>query len=621
MTVEPAPMPREPILPALFLVAALAAPAAGQADDTSAIPIIDDPALDQAVEDAVAGFLAIKPYVSRLDATLLVPNGDGSWSRGSRHPEALAYPASVVKLAYLAAAMHWCAQNGHPYEFLDDSVGPMIADSSNWMTGVVVDTITGAPNYMTSTPDEAFWAWYALRESTANYLDDRGLLENQTILHKTYPTNSGNSPGGAEQLAISLAGGNRMQPRATASLMLEIIEGAIEPGANAYMRDLLSSDLWGGNSVFGFGLPPGTLYENKLGLAYDTLEDVAHVQLPDGRRFILAAYSDAFQGPEPGNPYPYDASVLGVFAELLVERMGWHVTNPPKTKIDNADPAVTVIGGWTLVTDQVVDYDMFGDSYLSIPSSPTGGATVGWALDAPADGTYEVCVWSPQKSTATTVTYRVEHAAGGTSVDVDQRHMGGRWVRLGDFDLLEGQGAVVLSNRAPQAGKTVMADAVKVTKWPDPADADHDLVLDVLDNCPGTWNPDQLDSDGDGLGDACDEDCATDLGFGGPGPSRLSACGTPLVVDILAEQMPAFTTAFFVAGLTSNPQPLKGGLLVPIPYLLLLPLPTDGNGEVLLPDVSLAVGSSFALYLQVVSIDPGQPAGYGFTNAIELAFQ
>jgi hypothetical protein len=618
-------MPRLPALahalPGLPLALLLATSVAAQADDTSAIPISDVPALDQAVEDAVADFLAIKPYVSRLDATLLVPDGDGSWSRGSRNPEALAYPASVVKLAYLAAAMHWGAQNGHPYEFRDASVGPMIADSSNWMTGVVVDTISGAPNYQTSTPDDAFWAWYALREYTADYLDARGLLENQTILHKTYPTNSGSSPSGAEQLAINLAGGNRMQPKATASLMLEIIEGALEPGANAYMRELLSSDLWGGNSVFGFGLPPGTLYENKLGLAYDTLEDVAHVQLPNGQRFILAAYSDAFQGPEPGNPYPYDASALGVFAEQLVERMGWDTTCPPKLKLDNEDAGVAVAGSWTLVTDQVVDYDMFGESYLSTLSSPTGGASVTWDLSVPADGLYEVCVWSPQKSTATIVGYRVDHAAGSTSVNVDQRHMGGRWVRLGDFDLLAGQGAVTLSNRAAQAGKTVMADAVKVTKWPDPADADHDLVPDDVDNCPDTWNPDQLDSDGDGIGDACDSYCAPDLGFGGPGPSRLSACGTPLAVDILAEQMPPLTAAFFVAGLTANPQPLKGGLLVPIPYLLLLPLPTDGNGAVLLPDVSLSVGTAFAVYLQVVSVDAGQPAGYGFSNAIELDFQ
>ena len=36
------------------------------------------------------------------------------------------------------------------------------------------------------------------------------------------------------------------------------------------------------------------------------------------------------------------------------------------------------------------------------------------------------------------------------------------------------------------------------------ADTDSDVVLDGPDNCPVTYNPDQADGDGDGLGDACE---------------------------------------------------------------------------------------------------------------------
>jgi hypothetical protein len=37
-------------------------------------------------------------------------------------------------------------------------------------------------------------------------------------------------------------------------------------------------------------------------------------------------------------------------------------------------------------------------------------------------------------------------------------------------------------------------------------DDDNDGVVDSSDNCPAVSNPDQLDGDGDGLGDACDDD-------------------------------------------------------------------------------------------------------------------
>src|SRR5690606_7299046 len=36
-------------------------------------------------------------------------------------------------------------------------------------------------------------------------------------------------------------------------------------------------------------------------------------------------------------------------------------------------------------------------------------------------------------------------------------------------------------------------------------DSDGDTIADSIDNCPETPNPDQADSDGDGIGDVCDD--------------------------------------------------------------------------------------------------------------------
>jgi hypothetical protein len=48
-------------------------------------------------------------------------------------------------------------------------------------------------------------------------------------------------------------------------------------------------------------------------------------------------------------------------------------------------------------------------------------------------------------------------------------------------------------------------------------DTDGDFVPDVGDNCPTVFNPDQLDSNNNGIGDACDGDGGTDGPASNPG--------------------------------------------------------------------------------------------------------
>jgi hypothetical protein len=72
----------------------------------------------------------------------------------------------------------------------------------------------------------------------------------------------------------------------------------------------------------------------------------------------------------------------------------------------------------------------------------------------------------------------------------------GRWVMAASFDedlTLDGQ------EHRVEGGRDVLV-------WAYAADLDDDGVLDAIDVCPKAADPDQIDLDGDGLGDVCDPD-------------------------------------------------------------------------------------------------------------------
>jgi hypothetical protein len=62
----------------------------------------------------------------------LIPQKDGSWRRGSFNGDEVAYPASTVKLTYLVSAVHWCEQQGKPFDCLEPHVRGMITISDNF---------------------------------------------------------------------------------------------------------------------------------------------------------------------------------------------------------------------------------------------------------------------------------------------------------------------------------------------------------------------------------------------------------------------------------------------------------------------------------------------------------
>ena len=278
-------------------------------------PIRDDSRLLRALEDARSAFLASRHF-DRLDVTVLVAAGDGAWRRASVGGRKPWYPASCVKLAFAIAAVHWCESAGRPTDCLDESVLPMLRDSDNVATGVVVDAITETVN---GPADEAAYApWFARRRYTEELLERHGLLDVQRLVNKTYPTNSGEMPAGLEGLALARHGRNSMHADGGARLMLALVTGQFGDPAREYVRSRLRRPLVSANSSMGGGFPEGTVYESKIGSAYDTLAEIVHAELPDGRQIVISAFSN---GRDPDGPDDQDITALAGFAKLLLDRL------------------------------------------------------------------------------------------------------------------------------------------------------------------------------------------------------------------------------------------------------------------------------------------------------------
>jgi protein phosphatase methylesterase 1 len=278
-------------------------------------PIRDDSRLQHALEGARSAFLAGRRF-DRLDVTVLVAAGDGAWRRASVGGREPWYPASCVKLAFAIAAARWCEDAGRSVDCLDEAVLPMLRDSDNVATGVVVDAITGTVN---GPADEAAYArWFARRRYTEELLERHGLLDGQRFVNKTYPTNSGEMPEGLEGLALARHGRNSMHADGGARLMLALVTGEFGDPARDYVRWRLRRPLVSENSSMGGGFPKGTVYESKIGNAYDTLAEIVHAELPDGRRIIISAFSN---GRDPDGPDDQDITALAGFSKRLLDRL------------------------------------------------------------------------------------------------------------------------------------------------------------------------------------------------------------------------------------------------------------------------------------------------------------
>jgi beta-lactamase class A len=209
------------------------------------------------------------------------------------------YPASVVKLFYLAAAHRWLEDKKiEDTPELRRALKDMIVDSSNEATQYIVDVLTHTTGGYELSPEE-MKEWQYKRNAMNRHFASLGYT-NINVNQKTFCEDA----YGRERVSRLPDGSNRnkLTTDATARLMMEIVTGkAVTPQRSAQMMELLKRDYAGsskddddqGHGFTGIalsGIEGGRLW-SKAGWTSTTRHDVAYVELPNGSRFVLATFT------------------------------------------------------------------------------------------------------------------------------------------------------------------------------------------------------------------------------------------------------------------------------------------------------------------------------------------
>lgn len=216
------------------------------------------------------------------------------------------HPASVVKMFYLVTVQDQL-ENGRLTMSgdLERAVEDMIVVSGNDSTSYVIDRISG----VTSGPElhgRAFRRWAARRGETNRWFHSRGYDINAN--GKTWCENV---YGREKQLlGANREYRNRITSAAAASLMYALSTGTmVSPDASRSMLALMSREIPAADEetqikgFLGESLPAGSRMYSKAGWTGEVRHDVGLVELPNGRRYVLAVLTRGASGDESILPH------------------------------------------------------------------------------------------------------------------------------------------------------------------------------------------------------------------------------------------------------------------------------------------------------------------------------
>jgi hypothetical protein len=255
--------------------------------------------VNQAAKTALEKFKDKGLKDENLSITLIDLRNPQSPMRASFRGNERIYPASVVKLFYLATTHRWLEDKKiEDTPELRRAMRDMIVDSSNEATQYIVDVLTHTTGGF-ELPANEMAEWQEKRNAMNRYFTSLGYT-NINVNQKTFCEDA----YGREKVSRGPNGENRnkLTTDATARLLAEIVtRKAVTPERSSQMMELLKRDYSGtskdaddqAHGFTGIALQgvEGVRLWSKAGWTSTTRHDAAYLEMPDGARFVLVTFT------------------------------------------------------------------------------------------------------------------------------------------------------------------------------------------------------------------------------------------------------------------------------------------------------------------------------------------
>lgn len=155
----------------------------------------------------------------------------------------------------------------------------------------------------------------------------------------------------------------------------------------------------------------------------------------------------------------FAAAFVGLLIVLLTAS---EARTAPSLITDNStDGRFTASSKWIQAS---FNPDRYGEDYRALKRPSAEARSAQWKVAVPDAGNYDVYArWPSDPGYTQRATYKIPTTSGVQTKTVNQQKNGGKWMKLGEYKLADGDVKILLSSKSTSKG-FIIADAVRIAK-------------------------------------------------------------------------------------------------------------------------------------------------------------